>query len=123
MKIYRLGIVTVLLVGLFLAGCADVTLPSAKEMLKDPLGEGSLQIGMTKYKVVSIYGEPDGKRNVTSEVWSASRDEWMYKGRYPTCPVNAGYFSEDLYLYFDGKNLTNISKTPLGESDDEDSIK
>ena len=124
-KTYRLWIVAIMMVGLFLTGCADVTLPSAKEMLKDPLGEGSLQIGMTQDKVVSIYGEPDGKRIVISEEWSSSRDEWMYKGRYPTFPVNAGYFSEDLYLYFDGENLTNISKTPLGEgvSDDEDSIK
>jgi len=94
-------------------------------MLKDPLGEGSLRVGMTKDKVVSVYGESDAKRVVISEEWGSSRDEWMYKGRYSTFPVNAGYFSEDLYLYFDGENLTNISKTPLGEGVEnaEDNIK
>ena len=125
MKTYFLWVAASVLISLFFVGCADITLPNAKEMLKDPLGEGSLRVGMTKDKVVSVYGESDAKRVVISKAWGSSRDEWMYKGRYSTFPVNAGYFSEDLYLYFDGGNLTNMSKTPLGEGVEnaEDNIK
>ncbi|MFH1798175.1 MAG: hypothetical protein ABH844_02355, partial [Candidatus Omnitrophota bacterium] len=104
MKIYHLGVLV--LMSFILAGCADVEIPSAKELLKDPLGEGSIKIGMTKDKVVSVYGGADVERIVVSEEWGGVRDEWLYKGRCSAFPVNAGYFSEDLYLYFDGENLT-----------------
>lgn len=114
MKIYRLFVLLLMCLAVT-AGCADITLPNAKEMLKDPLGEGSLKIGMTKDAVISVYGGPDLERQVYSDEWGGSREEWLYKSRYSAFPVNAGYFSEDLYLYFDGENLTNVSKTPLGK--------
>ena len=99
----------------FTAGCADIQAPSTDQILKNPLGSGGLEIGMTKDRVISMYGEPDAKSTVQSREWNEPREEWFYGGRYSALPVNAGYLSQDLYLYFDGENLTNISKKPLGE--------
>jgi hypothetical protein len=101
----------------FVAGCAEVKMPTTSQILKDPLGEGSIKVGMTKDQVVSVYGEADMKRMVVSEEWNGTREEWLYKARYSSLPVNAGYLSDDLYLYFDGPSLTNISKTPMGHEE------
>jgi hypothetical protein len=115
-----------LMICLAMAGCADIQAPRTDEILKQPMGSGGLYAGMTKAQVVERYGEPDIKGMVGSTGWNEPREEWVYQGRYSLLPVNAGYLSEDLYLYFDGENLTNISKKPLGMSEQEgsdDSVK
>ena len=104
----------------FLVGCADVEVPKTENILREPLGEGSLKIGMTKAQVDSVYGAPDTKDMVDSGEWSQPREEWFYRATYSALPVGAGYLSEDLYLYFDGENLTNISRKPLGTRKQED---
>ncbi|MFH1665743.1 MAG: hypothetical protein ABIA77_06335 [Candidatus Omnitrophota bacterium] len=71
---------------------------------------------MTKNEALTVYGPPDMKRTVSSSEWNRDREEWVFRGRYTVLPVNAGHLSSDLYLYFDGENLTNISKQPLGKS-------
>jgi hypothetical protein len=86
-----------------------------EDLVTDPLGDGGLVPGMSKDKVVDMYGDPDMKRDVTSAEWKEPREEWFYAARYGVIPVNAGYLSDDLYLYFDGRNLTNISKRPMGK--------
>ncbi|MFH1837670.1 MAG: hypothetical protein ABH862_06130 [Candidatus Omnitrophota bacterium] len=100
---------------LFCLGCAEMEVPKTSDIIKDPLGSGTVKIGMTKDKVVSVYGEPDLKRTVVSDEWNAEREEWFYKARYSALPVNAGYLAKDLYLYFDGVSLTTISDKPLGK--------
>lgn len=100
---------------LVVSGCADVEIPSAKEMIKNPLGSGSVKIGMIKAQVVEIYGDPSIKGTVTSGKWNEPREEWIYRADISALPVGAGHLSEDLYLYFDGENLTNISNKPLGK--------
>ncbi|MCK5451468.1 MAG: hypothetical protein KAI70_06860 [Candidatus Omnitrophica bacterium] len=97
------------------SGCADIEVPGTKQILSEPLGNPTVKIGMTKDEVLTIYGEPDLKRSVVSGEWSDSREEWYYRGRYPSLPVGASYLTEDLYLYFDGENLTTISKKSLGK--------
>ncbi len=98
--------------------------PDTDQVLNVSVGSGGLNPGMAKGKVVEMYGDPDIKSTVYSEEWNGTREEWFYKAHYEMLPVNAGYLSEDLYLYFDGENLTNISKKPLGkkESDDIDGV-
>ena len=118
MKIYRLFFVVILC--LFFAGCADIKVPGMKNFLKDPLGEAALKTGMLANQVVSIYGEPNMRRTVVSNEWNEPRVEWFYKADYSILPVGAGYLTEDLYLYFDGENLTNISRSPLGKKKDGD---
>lgn len=106
-----------------LAGCSGVQSSETDDILKQPLGSGGLFAGMSKSQVKEKYGEPDIKGNVLSPEWNSPREEWVYRARYSVLPVNAGYLSEDLYLYFDGNNLTNISKRPLGVDREEDTDK
>jgi hypothetical protein len=99
-----------------LSGCAGMSAQDTDEILKQPLGSGGLSTGMSRTQVVEKYGEPDIKGEVHSSGWGSPREEWFYRARYSLLPVNAGYLSDDLYLYFDGDSLTNISKRPLGSS-------
>ncbi|HPN72593.1 MAG TPA: hypothetical protein PKZ41_01200 [Candidatus Omnitrophota bacterium] len=103
------------------AGCSGVQAPKTDELLRQPMGSGGLFAGMSRSQVKEKYGEPDIKATVVSGEWNSPREEWVYRARYSVLPVNAGYLSEDLYLYFDGDNLTNISKRPLGVDREEDS--
>lgn len=111
-----LNSLTVLAILAFLCGgCAEVDVPRTSDLFEDPLGKGTVKIGMTQDQVISIYGEADMKRTVVSNEWNGKREEWFYKARYSSLPVNAGYLAKDIYLYFDGKNLTNISGSPMGK--------
>lgn len=114
MNSYRFLAVICVLSFLF-SGCADMETPKADEILASPLGGGSVKLGMSQERVASIYGDPDSKRIVESSEWGGTREEWFYSGRYSALPVSAGYLSKDLYLYFDGDSLTNISNTPIGK--------
>ncbi|MDP8257987.1 MAG: hypothetical protein P9L90_00990 [Candidatus Aadella gelida] len=97
------------------SGCAEVDVPRTSDLFEDPLGKGSVKIGMTQDQVISIYGVADTKRTVVSGEWNGKREEWFYEARYSALPVNAGYLAKDIYLYFDGKNLTNISGSLMGK--------
>ena len=99
-----------------LIGCADIEVPKAERILKNPMGEAYLKLGMTKAQVIDIYSEPTSKNVVVSSEWKGDREEWYYKAKYSALVVGAGYLTEDLYLYFDGDNLTNISRSKLGQS-------
>ncbi len=104
-----------------LFGCAGIDAPTPESVLKNPTGSGSLYVGMMKEEVISLYGEPDSKQTVSSDEWKEPREEWVYRGRYPVLPISPGYLSKDLYLYFDGENLTNISNKSLGTAKKTDS--
>ena len=94
---------------LSLTGCADITLPTPKDIIKQPLGTVSVKVGMTKGEVRDIWGEPDQINYVEDEKkWAGPRTEWVYAGRYSAVPIDAGYLSRTKKLYFDGENLTNI---------------
>lgn len=114
MKVFNLLLV-ICVCSLF-SGCAGIEVPTPTQILKSPMGGGSLRLGMGEDKVRDVYGDPDTKTMVTSPEWKEPREEWFYSGRYSVLPVNAGYLSKDLYLYFDGDSLTNISKTSLGDN-------
>jgi hypothetical protein len=101
------------------AGCSGFEAPKTGELFQQPTGSGGLEVGMSKARVVDMYGEPDVKSNVSSSEWKSPREEWFYRGRYSSLPMNAGYLADDMYLYFDGDNLTNISKKPLSSAGEE----
>ena len=106
--------VTLALAFLASAACQAIEMQKMDEILTNPLGDGGLVPGMSKDRVVDRYGEPDMKRDVISDEWKEPREEWYYRGRYGMLPVNAGYLADDMYLYFDGNNLTKVSKNPIG---------
>ncbi|MGB2662157.1 MAG: hypothetical protein WBD04_07220 [Candidatus Omnitrophota bacterium] len=114
----HLAIIILFFCVFIIAGCADVEIPTTSELIKNPLGPGSVRIGMTQAQVVEIYGDPDIKGTVTSKKWNKPREEWIYRADYSAFPVGAGYLTEDQYLYFDGENLTNISDRSLGKETD-----
>jgi len=90
-------------------GCADIAVPTPKDIIEKPIGTESIKIGMTKEKVIELWGEPDQINMVENETkWQGIREEWVYRARYSTIPVDAGYLSKTKKLYFDGNNLTNI---------------
>ena len=101
-------------------GCAAASAASVDEILSAPLGSGGLRLGMSKAQVIERYGEPDLKGSVTSDDWKEPREEWYYRGRFDILPINAGYLADDLYLYFDGDSLTNISHKPMGGKKEEE---
>ncbi|MFH1847486.1 MAG: hypothetical protein ABH869_08055 [Candidatus Omnitrophota bacterium] len=119
MRINSLLMAVVLCV--FVSGCADIDVPGPGQLLRGPLGEGSLKVGMSKSQAISIYGEPDKKGRVVSGEWKGEREEWMYSARYPVLPVNAGYLAENLYLYFDDDRITNMSQKSLSQIQEEKS--
>lgn len=110
---------TLVFICLFAAGGTIVNAASVDEILRQPFGSGGLSPGMTKGQVIQRYGEPDFKGDVISSDWKEPREEWFYKARLDILPVNAGYLSDDLYLYFDGDRLTNITHKPMGRSEQE----
>lgn len=103
----------------FTQGCMLAQAGAVDDILSAPLGSGGLNPGMTKSQVVERYGDPDIKSLAESKDWKEPREEWFYKARFDALPLNAGYLSEDLYLYFDGDNLTNISKKPLAGNNED----
>jgi len=103
---------------IFFIGCQSAAAASVDEILKAPLGSGGLRLGMSKTQVINRYGEPDLKGYVTSSDWKEPREEWYYRGRFDILPINAGYLADDLYLYFDGDSLTNISHKAMGKSEE-----
>ncbi len=99
-------LIFLLAVAFSLIGCAEITPPSPVEVLRHPLGRGLLEIGMTKGKVTSIWGEPDDIVDLGTNEWGASREQWIYRARYSRVPIDAGYISRTKYLYFEGDVLT-----------------
>lgn len=114
MKFLRICLMMMFMSMLF--GCADMYTPTPTQVVRNPIGLHAVKIGMTKAQVLSIYADPDMKRIVNSKDWTTEREEWFYKARMSGMPVGADYLSEDMYLYFDGDNLTNISREPLVKS-------
>lgn len=97
---------------IFILGCAEVDVPKPEDVLKHPLGTESIKIGMSKDRVMNLWGEPD--RVEYSEIKESGskrpREIWIYQGRYSSVPLDAGYLSKTKYLYFDGNSLTKISE-------------
>ena len=102
---------------IFLAGCSTIdSVPMPDQIInKNPAGSSSIKIGMSENEVKARYGAPDNKSMVASKQWEGEREEWFYRGRM-NLPIGADYLANDVYLYFDGDNLTNISDKPLGQA-------
>lgn len=97
---------SVLFIGLM--GCAEIKPPSPKEIIRQPLGESPLRIGMTKEKVRSLWGESDLVKVLQPDAQGTIKEEWIYRGRYPALPINVDYLSETQHLFFDGNNLVRF---------------
>ena len=101
-------IVVYCLLSIVLSGCAEITPPGPEDLMRQPLGQSPLRIGMTKEKVKSLWGEPDVLRVLETDAQGMVREEWIYRGRYPNLPINIDYLSETQHLFFDGNNLVRF---------------
>ena len=96
------------LLSTFLIGCAEIEPPSPDQILRQPLGESPLRIGMTKARVRSFWGEPDIVRVLGADPQGMVKEEWVYRGRYPNLPINVDFLSETQRLLFDGDHLVKF---------------
>lgn len=104
LSIVQYALVAVLLV-LALGGCAEIEPPGPEEIMRQPLGQSPLKIGMSKEQVKSIWGQPDSIKTVGTDFQGIVKEEWVYSGRYPNLPINVDYLSESQHLIFDGNYL------------------
>lgn len=85
-------------------------LPRPDDVIKYPLGQTDLRIGMSRQEVEAKWGKPDEKRMVEDKTkWSGPREMWVYHGQ-TGIPIDADYLSKTKKLYFDGNNLTEIGE-------------
>lgn len=109
-RMEHMPLLLVILIGLASSGCSLITIPDPQEVISKPLGTESVKVGMTKDRVLSLWGKPDEIRTVEDkEKWKGSRELWVYRAQYGAIPVDAGYLSKTKKLYFDGDNLTTIT--------------
>ena len=69
--LFCIGVVTFFVFAL-LSGCAEIKPPTPEEIMREPLGQSPLRIGMSKEKVKSMWGEPDVIRNLGSNAQSGA---------------------------------------------------
>ncbi|MBN3038492.1 MAG: hypothetical protein JW869_03645 [Candidatus Omnitrophica bacterium] len=88
-----------------MSGCAEISPPGPEEIMRQPLGQSPLRIGMSKDQIRSIWGEPDSIKVLETDAQGMVKEEWVYVGRYPNLPINVDYLSESQHLIFDGNYL------------------
>ena len=96
------------LIALLLSACAEIAPPTPGEILESPFGKGPLRIGMSKDEVRDVWGEPDTVTAKEPDKWGSVRETWIYEGRLPGAPINAGYTSKTKVLEFDGASLVSF---------------
>ena len=103
------GIIAVFVLSMFAYGCSMLeTIPNPKEIIKYPLGQTTLRVGMTKQEVESKWGKPDAISTVEDKKrWPDSREMWIYYSQTSAIPIDADYLSKTRKLYFDGSYLTD----------------
>ncbi len=109
MRIAQRSVFIFILLSALLIGCAEIKPPAPREIMRQPLGESPLRIGMTKEKVRSLWGNPDMVKLLAADTQGTVKEEWIYRGRYPNLPINVDYLSETQHLVFDGNHLVDFS--------------
>ena len=108
-------ILLILLISATISGCAEIDpFKTPAEVIRHPLGQETIRVGMSKEEVISKWGEPDIINKLPVKDASGSQgEEWVYKAkRYTPVPLDSGYLHKNKYLYFDGNNLAGISSEP-----------
>jgi hypothetical protein len=100
---------TLAVVCVLFASCAEIEPPSTSELLSSPLGKGALHVGMTKDEVRDIWGEPDTIEPQGADEWGTALELWVYNAKFPgVVPFDVGYASKSKYLSFSGNNLVSF---------------
>ena len=86
-------------------GCAEVEVPTVKDVVTHPFGQQQGMRGWTKEEVKTKWGEPDQVISLAPDEWGSLREEWIYHGRYPDVPIDYKYLSKTKHFYFIGEDL------------------
>lgn len=81
-------------------GCAEVEVPTPKDIVTHPFGHQQNLRGWTKEEVKAKWGEPDQMIPLEPDEWGSPREEWVYQGRYPGVPIDYKYLSKTKHFYF-----------------------
>ncbi len=93
---------------LFLAGCSEMQVPTAKEALSRPFGTfAPFQRGTHKEKVLAAWGKPDHVVSRGVDELGSAKEEWIYVGALQNVPVDYEYVSRTKHLFFEGDHLVN----------------
>lgn len=93
---------------LLVMGCAEVEMPTVKDVMTHPLGQQQGMRGWTKEEVKAKWGEPDQVISLAPDEWGSPREEWSYRGRYPDVPIDYKYLSKTKHFYFTGDVLVEM---------------
>lgn len=101
---------------LLTSGCAEIEVPTPKDVMTHPFGKQQTMRGWTKEEVKIKWGEPDQIVALEPDQWSGTREEWVYYGRYPSVPIDYKYLSKTHHFYFSGNALVEFM-TEEGETE------
>ena len=99
----------VLALGIISFGCAEIEVPTPKDVVTHPFGTKTSIRGWTKEEVKMKWGEPDEIISLEPDRWGNPQEKWVYHGRYPNIPVDYKYLSKTYYFYFTGKTLMKFT--------------
>lgn len=89
-----------------LTGCSEIETPTAQEALTHPFGTGApFTRGTSREEVLDDWGPPDHIVPQGVDELGNTREEWIYKGRIPSLPIDYEYVSRTKHLFFEGRNL------------------
>ncbi len=89
-------------------GCAEVEVPTPKDVMTHPFGKQQTMRGWTKEEIKAKWGAPDQVMPLASDEWGSPREEWIYYGRYPEVPIDYKYLSKTYHFYFTGDALVEM---------------
>ena len=100
------GALNLILAAFLCAGCSDLHTPTTHEALTHPFGTAApFARGTSKAKVLAEWGNPDHIVPLGTDELGNVREEWIYKGRIPSLPIDYEYVSRTKHLFFEGQNL------------------
>lgn len=94
------------ILAILMTGCSQIETPTVEEALTHPLGTGApFTRGTSKEEVLEDWGPPDHIVPHGVDELGNNREEWIYKGRIPSLPIDYEYVSRTKHLFFEGRNL------------------
>ncbi len=106
---------------LLIIGCAEVDVPTPKDVMTHPFGTKQARIGWTKEEVKMKWGDPDQIISMEPDPWGNPQEEWVYTGRYPNVPIDYKFLSKTKHFYFSGDVLVQF-KSDQSDSDQQEGL-
>ena len=98
-------------------GCSEMQVPTARQAMTHPFGTGdAFTRGTSKAEILEAWGPPDHVIPQGVDELGNVREEWIYRGRVETLPIDYEYVSRTKHLFFEGNNMVrSVSEDPPQE--------